>query len=90
MNDDVEAITPRGGEELVSYLSVNHRVGAIGPMCLREDDTIQQNGVVLLNVGPAYAGNGRNRDSDGYFGLLRCRRETFCIGGAAIHKKRNL
>ena len=74
----------------LSYLAVNHRVGAIGPMCLREDDTIQQNGVVLLNVGPAHAGDGRNQDSDGYFGLLRCRREAFCIGGAALFIKKEI
>ena len=69
LNDDVEAITPRGGEELVSYLSVNHRVGAIGPMCLREDNTIQQNGMVLLSVGPAMqamAATAIRMDTSGY------------------------
>ena len=90
LNDDIEAITPRGGEELISYLAVNQSVGAIGPLCLREDNTIQQNGVVLLNIGPAHAGDGGNRDSDGYFGLLRCRREAFGIGGAVLFTKKEI
>lgn len=85
LNDDVEAITPRGGEQLVSYLAVNPKVGAIGPLCLREDDTIQQNGVILLgDLGPAHAGDQRPRDFSGHQGMLRCRREAFCIGGAIL------
>ena len=50
---------PRGGEQLIGYLAVNPRVGAIGPICLREDKTIQQNGAVLLANGPAHAGDGQ-------------------------------
>jgi GT2 family glycosyltransferase/SAM-dependent methyltransferase len=82
VNDDIEAITKRGGEELVSYLAVNRSVGAIGPKCLLEDNSIQQNGVLLLNAGPAHAGSGMARDFGGHHSLLRCRREVFCLGGA--------
>ena len=90
LNDDVEAITPRGGEELVGYLAVNPRVGAIGPMCLREDKTIQQNGVVLLTNGPAHAGDGQPANFGGHQAMLRCRREAFCIGGAVLLIKKDL
>jgi GT2 family glycosyltransferase len=82
LNDDIEAITPRGGEELVSYLAVNRSVGAIGPKCLLEDNSIQQNGVLLLDAGPAHAGSGMARDFGGHHSMLRCRREAFCLGGA--------
>jgi GT2 family glycosyltransferase/SAM-dependent methyltransferase len=82
LNDDIEAITHRGGEELVSYLAVNRRVGAIGPKCLLEDDSIQQNGVLLLDAGPAHAGSGMPRDFRGHYSMLRCRREAFCLGAA--------
>jgi GT2 family glycosyltransferase len=90
LNDDVEAITPRGGEELIGYLAVNPRVGAIGPLCLREDKTIQQNGVVLLANGPAYAGDGQPQNFGGHQWMLRCRREAFGIGGAILLIKKEL
>lgn len=90
LNDDVEAITPRGGEELIGYLAANPQVGAIGPMCLREDMMIQQNGVVLLTNGPAHAGDGQPRYFGGHQAMLRCRREAFCIGGAVLFIKKDL
>ena len=91
VNDDVEAITPRGGEELVSYLAANSRVGVIGPLCLYEDGTIQQNGVVLLEaVGPSHAGLGQPRDFGGPQGIFRCRREVFCIGAAMMFIKKSV
>jgi glycosyltransferase involved in cell wall biosynthesis/SAM-dependent methyltransferase len=89
LNDDVEAITERGGEELVSYLSFNPTVGCIGPKCLRENGKIQQNGIVLLEAaGPAHAGDGQGRDFGGHQAMLRCRREAFCIGGAMMIVKK--
>ncbi|MET4186697.1 GT2 family glycosyltransferase/SAM-dependent methyltransferase [Bradyrhizobium sp. JR7.2] len=91
LNDDVEAITTRGGEELVSYLAANPTVGCIGPKCLRENETIQQNGVVLLEaVGPAHAGDGQHRYFGGHQSMLRCRREAYCIGGAILIIKKEL
>jgi hypothetical protein len=72
LNDDVEAITPRGGEELIGYLAANPRVGAIGPMCLREDKTIQQNGVALLANGPAHPGDSQPQRFGGHQAMLRC------------------
>ena len=84
VNDDVEAITERGGEDLVSYLAVNPKVGAIGPKCLFEDGRIQQCGVILLADGPAHAGTGEPRDFSGHHMGLTCRHETYCLGAAML------
>jgi glycosyltransferase involved in cell wall biosynthesis len=91
VNDDVEAITPRGGEELVRYLAANDPVGTIGPLCLYENGTIQQNGVVLLAAsGPSNAGPKQPRDFGGPQAMLRCRREVFCIGAAMMFIKKSV
>jgi GT2 family glycosyltransferase len=91
LNDDVEAITTRGGEELVSYLAINPQVGAIGPLCLLEDGRIQQNGIVLLSAfGPAHAAARRPREFGGHKGILRCRREVFCVGAAIMFIRRSV
>ncbi len=90
LNDDVEAITERGGEQLVGYLAVNSAVGAIGPMCLFEDGTIQQNGLVLTAFGPAHAGAGQPADFGGHQAMMRCRREAFGIGGAIMFMKKRV
>lgn len=89
LNDDVEAITERGGEELVSYLAANPSVGAIGPMSLYEDGTIQQNGVLLTSVGPAHAGDQQAANFGGHQAIMRCRREVFCIGGAIMFLRKD-
>ena len=84
LNDDVEAITPRGGEALVSILGANTKVGAVGPKCLYEDNTIQHNGVVLLEQGPSHYAIGREDEDPGYFGLNYNRREVFAVTGALL------
>jgi glycosyltransferase involved in cell wall biosynthesis len=91
LNDNVAAITPQGGEELVSYLTANDDVGAIGPLCLRADGTIEQNGVALLkSVGLAHAGHGRPRNFGGHQAILRCRRNALCVGAGAIFVKKSV
>ena len=85
LDANVAAITRRGGEELISYLVANPNVGLIGPLCLNEDQTIEQNGMMLLGeFGPAHAGHGRHRLFGGHHGNLRCRRETFAVGSTAL------
>jgi GT2 family glycosyltransferase len=91
LNDDVEAITDGGGEELVGYLARNSNVGAIGPLCLYENGNIQQNGVVLLTaVGPAHSGYNRPRTFGAQNQILHCRREAFCIGAAVMFVKKSV
>ena len=90
LNDDVEAITPEGGRALVSYLAANPTVGAIGPMCLYENGTIQQNGIVLTSVGPAHAGDKQPANFGGHQAMLNCRRESFCIGGAVMFVRKDV
>ncbi|WP_321936407.1 glycosyltransferase [Paraburkholderia sp. J8-2] len=85
LNDDVEAITVRGGEEMVSYLVVNPDVAMIGPKCLFENGDIQQCGVALLShAGPAHAATGAPRNFLGHRGNLQCRREVYCVGAAML------
>ncbi|MEM5422991.1 glycosyltransferase [Paraburkholderia ferrariae] len=85
LNDDVEAITERGAEEMVSYLVVNPDVALIGPKCLFENGDIQQCGVMLLShAGPAHAATGAPREFLGHRGNLQCRREVYCVGAAML------
>ena len=91
LNDDVEAITERGGEELVGYLAANPGVGAIGPKCLFEDGRIQQCGLILLeSVGPAHAGEGAVRDFGGHQLHLMCRHEAYGVGGAILFARKSI
>jgi GT2 family glycosyltransferase len=91
LNDDVEAITRRGGEELVGYLATNSTVGAIGPVCLYKNGNVQQNGIVLLTaVGPAHSGFNRPRTFGGQNQILHCRREAFAVGAAVMFVKKSV
>lgn len=83
LNDDVEAVTARGGEELVAFLLAHPDVGMIGPLCLFENGTVQHNGVILLEQGPSHAGLFVAPSHAGATGnLLQCRREVFGVTGA--------
>lgn len=83
LNDDVEAMTARGGEELVAFLLAHPDVGMIGPLCLFENGTVQHNGVILLEQGPSHAGLFVAPSHAGATGnLLQCRREVFGVTGA--------
>jgi GT2 family glycosyltransferase len=89
LKEDVQAITQGGGAELVSYLAINSNVGAIGPLCLNKNKTIQQNGMVLLNAfGPSHAAHGEWRDFGGLQGIFRCRREVLAVGLSAMFVKK--
>ena len=90
LNDDVEAITPKGGESLIAYLEVRPSVGAISPMCLFEDGMTQHNGVLLLAQGPSHAGIFQRPEFGGHAGFLRCRREVFAVSGAMLFCRRTL
>ena len=90
LDDGVDVITARGGEELVSYLAVNGEVGAMGPLCLNKNGTILQNGIVLLARGPASAGSGQWRDFGGHQGIFRCRRAVLGVGIAAMFVKKSV
>ena len=91
LNDDIEAITPQGGEEIVSYLAVNSRVGALGPKCLFEDGRIQQCGVMLLDAaGPVHAATGMSREFAGHHCNVLCRREVYCVGAAIVFLRKSV
>ena len=91
VNDDIEAITPRGGEEIVSYLLVNPNVGALGPKCLFEDGRIQQCGITFLEAaGPVHAATGMPRDFGGHYCNLLCRREVYGVSAAILFMRKAL
>src|SRR5262245_49566219 len=75
---------------MVSYLAANSGAGAMGPLCLNKNGTIQQNGIVLLICGPASAGSGQWRDFGGHQGIFRCRREVLGVGIAAMFVKKSV
>ncbi|CAH0357002.1 glycosyltransferase [Sphingobium sp. CECT 9361] len=84
LNDDIEAITKHAGEALVGFLQVHPGVGAIGPMCLYEDGTIQHNGILMLEQGPSHSGILKEPTYGGPFNYLRMRRESVGITGAIL------
>jgi len=91
LDEGVVAVTPRGGEELVSYLAANGEVSAMGPLCLNKNRTVRQNGIVLLGQRrPAYAGHGQWRDFGGHQGIFRCRREVLGVGAVAMLVRKSL
>ncbi len=90
LGDDVEAITHQGGHELVGYLAANSTVGAIGPMCLFEDGSIRQKGMLLSAFGPARAGSHQPADFGGHHAILRCRRECLFIDAAMMIMRKTI
>jgi GT2 family glycosyltransferase len=91
LNDDVEAITEAGGEELVAFMLTHPGVGAMGTLCLFENGTIQHDGILMLEQGPSHAGLLLPTHYLGSAGdLLHCRREVFGVTGAVMVVRRSV
>ena len=90
LNDDVQAITPHGGDALIGYLLAHRNAGAIAPLCLFEDGRVQHNGVILLEQGPSHSGIFQAPAFAGHSGYLRVRREAFGVTGAMLFVRRDL
>lgn len=84
LNDDIEAIDERGGENIVGFMETHASVGAVAPLCLFEDGRVQHNGVILLEQGPSHAGVFQQAGYRGHFGNLLCRREAMGVTGAML------
>ncbi|WP_158744562.1 glycosyltransferase [Acidisphaera sp. L21] len=84
LNDDVEAITESGGDEMVGFMEAHPGVGAMGPLCLFEDGRVQHNGVVLLEQGPSHYGIGQPPSFGGNGEVLHLRREVVAVTGAML------
>ena len=63
-----------GARISLADLAVNHRLVQLVQCVYAKTTRIQQNGVLLLNIGPAHAGDGLKRDSEDTSG--------YCAAGA--------
>jgi len=88
LNDDIETITERGGEIIVGFMEAHPGVGAMAPLCLFENGTVQHDGVLLLEQGPSHAGLFQRPENFNSNGYLSCRREMIGVSGAMLFVKR--
>ncbi len=90
LNNDTEIRTPEWLEVLVS-LAEGDGVGAVGPLLVYPDDTVQHAGVVLGMRGTAdHVMRGFPAAADGYAGSLSCTREVSAVTGACLAISRGL
>ena len=89
LNNDTEVITPDWIEQLLLYCEFTD-IGAVGPLLLYPDRTVQHAGVVLGLRGTAdHIMRHFPFDSDGYAGSLSCPREVSAVTGACLMVKRS-
>ena len=90
LNNDTEVQTPEWLEAMVS-LAERDRVGAVGPLLLYPNGTVQHAGVVLGIRGTAdHVMRGFPGTADGYAGSLSCTREVSAVTGACMLMRRDL
>ena len=88
LNNDTEVITADWLEELLYYLAMPD-VGAVSPLLLYPNRSVQHAGVVLGMRGTAdHIMRGFPADSDGYFGSLSCAREVSAVTAACMALRR--
>jgi GT2 family glycosyltransferase len=85
LNDDMEATHPTWLEELVR-VGVRPDVGAVGPLLLYPDGTIQHAGVLIVSHGggAAHLFQGLDPAADLYLDLQRVARESSAVTGACL------
>jgi GT2 family glycosyltransferase len=90
LNNDTEVRTPEWLEVLVG-LARQGGVGAVGPLLLYPNGTVQHAGVVLGLRGTAdHIMRGFPSDVDGYAGSLSCTREVSAVTAACMAVRREL
>lgn len=83
-NDDVEVVTEDWLEQLLGHLELPG-VGAVSPLLLYPNGSVQHAGVVLGFRGTAdHVMRGFPADSDGYNGSLGCTREASALTAACL------
>ena len=88
LNNDTEVRTAEWLEELLFYAE-NPEVGAVAPLLLYPDDTVQHAGVCLgMRETADHIMRGFPKDSDGYFGSLSCTREVSAVTAACMMLRR--
>jgi GT2 family glycosyltransferase/glycosyltransferase involved in cell wall biosynthesis len=82
LNNDTEVVTPDWLEHLL-YYAEQPDVGAVGPLLLYDDRTVQHAGVALGMRGTAdHVMRGFSADMDGYAGSLTSAREVSAVTAA--------
>lgn len=84
LNNDTEILTPQWLEVFDYHLDQND-VGAVGPLLLYPDNTVQHAGVVLGFRGTAdHVMRGFPPSVDGYAGSLSCARDVSAVTAACL------
>jgi GT2 family glycosyltransferase len=90
LNNDTEVQTPEWIEAIVG-LAERGGVGAVGPLLLYPNSSVQHAGVVLGLRGTAdHIMRGFPASSDGYAGSLSCTREVSAVTAACLLMRRGL
>ena len=90
LNNDTEVQTPEWLEAMVS-LAERDGVGAVGPLLVYPNGTVQHAGVVLGIRGTAdHVMRGFPGAADGYAGSLSCTREVSAVTAACMLVRRDL
>jgi GT2 family glycosyltransferase len=88
LNNDTEVIQPDWIESLLLHAEQDD-VGAVGPVLLYPDRTVQHAGVILGPRGTAdHLMRGFPGDADGYAGSLQAAREVTAVTGACLLVRR--
>jgi GT2 family glycosyltransferase len=88
LNNDTEVLTPDWLEHLL-YYAEQPDVGAVGPLLVYDNRTVQHAGVALGMRGTAdHVMRGFPLDVDGYAGSLACAREVSAVTAACMMIKK--
>lgn len=83
LNNDMEVITPNWIELLVGP-ALREDVGIVGAKLLFPNNTIQHAGVTVCTYGPDHIYSRVPRDYEGYFGLIKRKRDVLAVTGACL------
>ena len=90
LNNDTEVVTPQWLSLLLAFAE-QPTVGAVGPLLVHEDNTVQHCGVVMRLMQAAdHVLRNHSADGDGYFGSLSCTHEVGGVTGACLMVQRSL
>lgn len=90
LNNDTEVVTQDWLESMV-WVAELPDVGAVAPLLIYPNGTVQHAGVVLGMRGTAdHIMRGYPADADGYAGSLACAREVSVVTGACMLVRRSL
>jgi GT2 family glycosyltransferase len=90
LNNDTTVLSPDWLDHFVFHLAARD-VGAVGPLLLYPDGSVQHAGVVLGARGTAdHVMRRFPADADGYAGSLSCPREVSAVTGACLAIRRDM